>query len=549
MFTAKQQIGPYILVKKLGRGGFGEVWLAERRTEILTTKVAIKLPLQTQIDIKEVKREATLWEKASGHPNVLPIIEANMYDGQIVIVSEYASDGSLEDVLKREGNLSTEKSIELMSGVLSGLEFLHSRKIIHRDLKPANILLQGNTPRLADFGISRALRTTQTSSSNTITGTWEYMAPEAIDGKRNEQTDVWSAGVTLYKLLTRRLPFPQNEPTALVGAIMTRNPDPMPDSIPKSLQEIVLCALSKNPEERYQSAWEMRDELREVNLHDEIYLTNLKTMEDELTIFTPKEPASTLPLPGEPVSIIPPLLQPAITNPPVTGNLHTVVKTPAITVKPRRISHFLKIMIGVVIVSLVVITSPVMWILMKNKQAANVNNNNPNTNSQIVVLPNVNVSPLPSPSPTPDIKKINFKKVTFPLGQNEMELTQKDLTVEQVSYGDLNSDGIDEAAVLVQWSFARQGGNGFGRMGYIYTMADNKLKLLTQFGGGDKFENLALNVRIKDALLVITRCVHDSKGIPFIDTASYRVSGTKLLQIGKTNRREATEKDANNGCY
>lgn len=84
MFRSAQQIGPYTLIKRIGRGGFGEVWLAERRAKFVTTKVAIKLPLEEQVETDAIRNEAGLWEQASGHPNVLPIIDADEYDGQIV---------------------------------------------------------------------------------------------------------------------------------------------------------------------------------------------------------------------------------------------------------------------------------------------------------------------------------------------------------------------------------------------------------------------------------------------------------------------------------
>jgi serine/threonine protein kinase len=103
--------------------------------------------------------------QASGHPNILSIIEADVYGGQIVIASEYAPDGSLAEWLKRHGGKapSIETAVEIMDGVLAGLSHLHARRIIHRDLKLANILLQGGIPRLADFGISRVLKSTMQS--------------------------------------------------------------------------------------------------------------------------------------------------------------------------------------------------------------------------------------------------------------------------------------------------------------------------------------------------------------------------------------------------
>jgi len=259
MFKTGQVIGLYTLVKRIGRGGFGEVWLAERRAKFVTTKVAVKLPLEEQVDTNAIKNEAVLWEQASGHPNVMPIIEADEYDGQIVIVSEYAPDGSLDELLKREGSLPVRKAVELLIGVLNGLEFLHSKKIIHRDLKPANILLQGETPRLTDFGVSRVLKTTNISVG--LSGTPSYMAPEAFDGKRTIQTDIWSVGAMLYEMLNGALPFPHSNLTDLFGAIVRDEPDPFLESVPAKLRSIVLRAMAKNPADRHQTAKEMRDVL------------------------------------------------------------------------------------------------------------------------------------------------------------------------------------------------------------------------------------------------------------------------------------------------
>jgi len=264
MFREGSTIGPYTLIRKLGRGGFGEVWLAERRTKFVTTKVAVKLPHDEQIDHETIKHEATLWEQASGHPNILPIIDADEYDGQIVIVSEYAPDGSLDEWLKTYGKMPVERAVETTVAILNGLEFLHLRNIIHRDLKPANILLQGETPRLADFGISRALRTTASSQSSNVSGTFAYMPPEGFDGIRSIQTDIWSAGVNLYQFLTGQLPFPQKEPSALIAAIMMRDFEPLPSDVSQNLQNVIAKALAKQPENRYKTAGEMREDLRRV---------------------------------------------------------------------------------------------------------------------------------------------------------------------------------------------------------------------------------------------------------------------------------------------
>jgi serine/threonine protein kinase len=265
MFQAGQKFGNYVLIRKLAKGGFGEVWLAEKRSQFVTKKVAVKLPHAGQFNFEAIRQEAQLWEKVSGHPNVLPLIDADIYDGQVVILSEYIEDGSLADMLRAYGKIPIQQAVRIVIGVLKGLEYLHSKNIIHRDIKPANILMQGDTPRLADFGISRAMETTMVSS--TVIGTHSYMSPESFEGVRNIQTDVWSVGVLLYHLLTGKLPFPLGQPSEIMYAVLMRQPELMPAAIPQRLQQIAFKALEKdrdlggNPPRRYQSTAAMREDL------------------------------------------------------------------------------------------------------------------------------------------------------------------------------------------------------------------------------------------------------------------------------------------------
>ncbi|MBV9217612.1 MAG: WG repeat-containing protein [Acidobacteria bacterium] len=291
MFRPGDTIGAYTLIEKLGSGGFGAVWLAEKRSHFVTKKVAVKLPHDEQVNFDAIRQEATLWEQASGHPNVLPIIDADIYDGQVVIVSEYADGGSLADQLKEVGTTSVKYAVELTIGILNGLEFLHGRGIIHRDIKPANILLQGNTPRLADFGISRAIQTTAISS--TVIGTDAYMAPEAFDGKRNIQTDIWSVGVVLYQLLKGSLPFPQEHPSERMFAVLTKDFDPLDAEVPQELKEIVTKALQKLPENRYATTGEMRDDLQKAFVriaHPGMLKTEVFRVEQEAVPIIPPPP-------------------------------------------------------------------------------------------------------------------------------------------------------------------------------------------------------------------------------------------------------------------
>jgi formylglycine-generating enzyme required for sulfatase activity/tRNA A-37 threonylcarbamoyl transferase component Bud32 len=263
MFHANDKVGPYILIKFLGRGSFGEVWLGEKRTRYATTQYALKFPDMNKVDSDAIQKEAAVWVKASGHPNVLPIIEADEYDGHIVIVSELAPDGSLGEWLTRHSGKasSIDIAVRMMKGILAGLEHLHSKRITHRDLKPDNILLQGDTPRLADFGLARVIKTIQTTQS--VAGTPLYMSPEAYASDRTAQMDLWAAAVIFYQLLSGDVPFTGETPHSLMFAILTKEAKPLSDEIPKPLRDFVATALNKDISKRYPTASAMRQAMDE----------------------------------------------------------------------------------------------------------------------------------------------------------------------------------------------------------------------------------------------------------------------------------------------
>ena len=282
MFYSFDQLGPYTLISKLGRGAFGEVWLAEKRTAVTTTKLAVKIPLSTDFDFNSLKQEADLWVQAAGHPNVLPIIDADVYDDIIVIASEYAPSGSLAEWMKKNGGLapSVGSALEMVDGILAGLQHLHSRKIIHRDIKPANILLQGQTPRLTDFGIARLLRTD--NQSLVVAGTLPYMSPETLNGDRSELADLWAASVVLYELLTGQLPFPQTEMGALIRAICSDSHRPLPSNFQRNIHAIIDRAFDKSPRLRYKSATEMREALHGIlNEANSLGISDIRPLQDD----------------------------------------------------------------------------------------------------------------------------------------------------------------------------------------------------------------------------------------------------------------------------
>lgn len=260
MFRPGDHIGPFELIQKIGRGAFGEVWLAEEQTAISSHRVALKLPNNEDVDLEAIRQEARVWEQVKGHPNILPVIRADIADGQIYLASEYAPDGSLNKWLKIHGGKAPdiESARRMMSGILAGLRHLHAKEIVHRDLKPENILLQAQTPRIADFGIARLIRSV--SSSTVATGTPAYMAPECFYGTRSEKTDLWAAGVIFHKLLTGKMPFPQPDQVSVMNAILNGSPE-IDASLPVGFRYIIGRALEKNPIDRYVSATEMAIDL------------------------------------------------------------------------------------------------------------------------------------------------------------------------------------------------------------------------------------------------------------------------------------------------
>lgn len=292
MLECGDKIGEYTLARFLGRGQFGEVWLAEKELQFSTRKVQHALKflfnLGEEVNLKSAEAEIDTWIEASGHPNVMSVLDMLVYRDHVVIASEYADGGSLKDWLKRSGGKapSHEKALEMMTGILSGIEHLHSRNVVHRDLKPDNILLQGNFPRITDFGISRII--SAGSMSTVAMGSPFYMSPESFDGSKSTQTDIWSAGVILYEMLTGEHPYRADTIYGLVSSIRKDEPKALSDKIPLGMQRVIETALRKDMAQRFATAEAMRISI-ETEMHNlkvrlnkkrDLLLINLDTAAD-----------------------------------------------------------------------------------------------------------------------------------------------------------------------------------------------------------------------------------------------------------------------------
>jgi serine/threonine-protein kinase len=265
-------IAQYKILSKLGEGGMGTVYRGV--DTMLDRPVAIKV-LHAEIArqpevIARFRSEATLLAKLND-PNIATLY-AFLRDGdEFFMVMELVDGNTLASLMGKGANQNVEKSVNIVSKILLGLEHAHSLGIQHRDIKPANILItpQGAV-KITDFGIARALDSQRLTRDQRLVGTLEYLAPERIKGEEGDlRSDLYSVGVVLYELLSGRLPFERPTDFELMRAHLEEPPLPLRDaslSIPPALESFVLRALAKRPEERFANAREMREALSAIDL-------------------------------------------------------------------------------------------------------------------------------------------------------------------------------------------------------------------------------------------------------------------------------------------
>ena len=262
------------LFKHLGTGGFAHTWQARVLDEALveefeTDIVAMKIPLNKKME-RVLAREVGLNEHLKGLQdcNVVRYLGFSTFRNQIVMLMEYVADGSLRNrigEIDRQKPLPFEVAVGIAQGTLRGLSAIHRQHIFHRDIKPENILMEGDTPKIADLGIARMLASKQLAS--TTTGTIYYMAPEILgDAGATFSADLWSLGVTLYEMVVGRLPF--GKLGTPIGTIvdLIRREELVPacearSEVPAGLSKVLDRTLDKDPARRYSSAEEMCEAL------------------------------------------------------------------------------------------------------------------------------------------------------------------------------------------------------------------------------------------------------------------------------------------------
>jgi len=259
----------YKVVRKLGEGGMGEVYLAEDTK--LDRQVALKF-LSEQFASDQnfkvrFKREAQA-AAALNHPNIITIHEVAEYEDRPFIAMEFVEGESLKELTARK-DLSVQKVIDLGIQISQGLAKAHQAGIIHRDVKPQNILIdKDGRARICDFGLAKLRREVMLTRTGTTVGTVAYMSPEQGQGKEVDQrSDIFSLGVVLYEMITGQLPFKGEHEAAIVYSIVNETPEPLARykaNVPEGLERVVKKILRKDRDTRYQSAADITADLKEL---------------------------------------------------------------------------------------------------------------------------------------------------------------------------------------------------------------------------------------------------------------------------------------------
>ena len=266
-----QSIGGYKIVRKLGRGGMGTVYLAFDSR--LDRNVAIKIPYQNSKDNGQI-RDRFIQEARSlaaiQHPNICPIFEVGDADGRPFIAMANIDGRAMSEYLKPGKPLKIRPTLLLVRKLALALQHAHSAGIVHRDLKPDNVIIdQRNEPIIMDFGLARRQQVSaeRVTVDGQVMGSPQYMSPEQLSGNLNEidhRSDIYGLGVILYELMTGRLPYESGDLLGLVRQIaidLPARPSSLRADIHETLDQICMTALEKDPGLRFESMQQFADAL------------------------------------------------------------------------------------------------------------------------------------------------------------------------------------------------------------------------------------------------------------------------------------------------
>ena len=264
------QIGRYVILKEIGRGGQSRVYLArdpaiERTVAIKQIRAATELSEEFRAQfvarfLQEARVAGTL-----SHPNIVSIYDIGEDEAGPYIVMEFVDGETLDGIIERSDPRDRQTIIPIVLQICSGLSFAHQHGVVHRDVKPANIMLTSNgLVKLVDFGVARVASTNLTQTG-TLLGTPSYMSPEQIQGEKVDQrSDIFSLGIVLYEVLTGRLPFEGKNPTTMIFRIVNDPHSPLAEidaALAGDFGPIIDQCLEKSAADRYQDCRELAEDL------------------------------------------------------------------------------------------------------------------------------------------------------------------------------------------------------------------------------------------------------------------------------------------------
>ncbi|MCA1816819.1 MAG: SUMF1/EgtB/PvdO family nonheme iron enzyme [Acidobacteria bacterium] len=259
-----QVVGNYKLVEKIGEGGMGAVF---RGVDLmLEREVAVKVlrpELASQPQVVERFRSEAITLAKLNHPNIATLYSFFRQSNDYFMVLEFVRGETLDKLMGVGRPMPCEQALALFSQALEGIEHAHRFGIVHRDIKPGNMMLtETGTLKVLDFGIARVLGTARMTRAGHLIGTVEYMSPEQVRGQETDaRSDIYSLGLLLYEMLTGRVPFTSDSEFDLMKSQVEDVPPPPRTHVahlPEEIERAILRALSKKPEERFQTAGEFR---------------------------------------------------------------------------------------------------------------------------------------------------------------------------------------------------------------------------------------------------------------------------------------------------
>ena len=287
-YIGKRLDGRYEILELIGIGGMADVYLAN---DITTgRKVAVKILKEEYLTNEDFKRRFRNESKAIAllsHPNIVKIYDVSFGERVQFIVMEYVPGITLKEYIQQQGKVGWKETVHFTVQILRALQHAHDNGIVHRDVKPQNVmLLQDGTVKVMDFGIARFARENGRTISEKAIGSVHYISPEQARGEvADERSDIYSVGIVMYELLTGQLPFDGESPVAIALKQMqaeAKRPRELNPDIPEGLEEIVMRAMKKDPDLRYQSASEMLRDIDEFKRNPSV-LFEYKYFTDEGT--------------------------------------------------------------------------------------------------------------------------------------------------------------------------------------------------------------------------------------------------------------------------